>query len=334
MLIQFGGIGDTVLITPAIKALTKFFPQAKFTVLSARRHSCDFLLNFPNVVEVDELDIYALDMRKLFHPCFWQNLKKGVSIFRRRQYDLIVSFRYLPLIDWLFIQWLLIFLSRSKFRVGVNPDFLPNRSVYHRWLVQGSLSGKHYIDFYLRLIQLADVQIDERTTSFPLTGAAEATAAILLNDVPNGMPICCMHAGGYRLALEKELWPSENFTEIVHGVVTQGMFVVLIGALIEKDRSGMICSQNRNCLNLAGKTGLQEMAAIIKRADIFIGNDSGPFHIAAAVGTPAIGIFTRTVDEPEYYNYPMRNVFVFKSNYTEAPTVDGVLKKAFTILSI
>ena len=65
---------------------------------------------------------------------------------------------------------------------------------------------------------------------------------------------------------------------------------------------------------------------------LFIRTDSGPFHVAVAVGTPTIGVFARNVDEPEYYLYKNNNVFAFRESFSSRPPVKTLLKKAEDLL--
>jgi len=333
LFIQFGGLGDMVLITPAIRSINKNFPEAEISILGSNLYNSDFLFNFPNVVEIRELDIYALDMRQIFKQFFWKALFQTIRFLRKRRFDLLITFRSLKLIDWLFIEWVFVFFSRAGFTIGINPDYLPRHSVYCRWKIDSELKGQHYTESFLQLLEMAGIPACNRKTMFPIGKAAKKNAEILLSGITDSQPRVCIHPGGTRIVLEKELWHPSNYASIAKHLTQKGIFVIIVGSGEDLKSAETICKENPDCLDLTSRTTIEEMAAIIQRVDIFIGNDSGPFHIAAAVGTPAIGIFTRTKDEPEYYNYPMRNVFVFKSNFTEPPTVDGVLKKVNAILS-
>jgi len=95
----------------------------------------------------------------------------------------------------------------------------------------------------------------------------------------------------FRAVAESRRWGNENYTELVKRIVTQwGYRVVLIGTGDDK-RAGDKISEaagEREVKNLAGKTNLREAAAVLSRAKFFVGNDSGPAHLAAAVGVPIV----------------------------------------------
>jgi len=335
LLIQFGGIGDMVLITPAIRMLIDNYPKAKISVLGFSKRNCSFLLNYPQVSDIKTLNIYALDMRNVLKREAWRNFIRTVLELRKVHYDLLVSFRYLKLIDWLFFEWLLVSLCRASYRIGVNPPFLWERSIYDHWLSHLDLAGKHFSEFFCDL--LAGVGIPEATcqTEFPLTVTSKESVNRYLSVVSGEAKVVCIHPGGARLKLEAEAWDLKNYLVIVEGLLRKGLFIAVLGADNEiAETRALIAAAKENVVDLVGKTSIAEMAAVIKRSKLFIGNDSGPFHVAVAVGTPAIGIFPRTVDEPEYYRYNSKNVHVFRKQGPEGISADKVLEKAKELLAL
>ncbi len=89
-------------------------------------------------------------------------------------------------------------------------------------------------------------------------------------------------------------WPADRFVELGRWLQDNyGATILIFAAKGEQDIAGQIERelQGRLTINLAGKTSLLEMAAILKHCKLFIGNDSGPMHIAAASGVPSVGLF-------------------------------------------
>jgi len=335
LLIQFGGIGDMVLITPAIRTLIDNYPKAEISVLGFSKHNCSFLLNYPQVIDIKTLNIYALDMRNVLKREAWQNFIRTVLELRKVHYDLLVSFRYLKLIDWLFFEWLLVSLCRASYRIGVNPPFFRERSIYDHWLSHIDLAGKHFSEFFCDLLAGAGIPAATCQTEFPLMVTSREFANRHLSVVSGEANIVCIHPGGARLKLEAEAWNLQNYLVIIEGLISKGLFIAVLGADNEIAETRMlIAAAKENVVDLVGKTAISEMAAVIKRSRLFIGNDSGPFHVAVAVGTPAIGIFTRTVDEPEYYRYDSKNVHVFRKQSPEGISSYRVLEKAKEVLAM
>lgn len=88
-------------------------------------------------------------------------------------------------------------------------------------------------------------------------------------------------------------WGKEKYIALIRGLVTEhGAVVLVTGSVAEKDRAEEIVrSCGAGCYNFAGKTSIATYAALLQKCQFFIGVDSAGLHIAAAVGTPTVGIF-------------------------------------------
>jgi len=89
-----------------------------------------------------------------------------------------------------------------------------------------------------------------------------------------------------------KIWPWERFRELIKTLSLRGYEIVLIGGPDDKDRmDSAFHGIGKNVYNLAGQTSLKSLAAIFKKGDCLITNDSGPMHLAVAVGLPVIALF-------------------------------------------
>jgi len=98
----------------------------------------------------------------------------------------------------------------------------------------------------------------------------------------------------FRAVAESRRWGIENYTELIRLMVAEhGLKAILIGSSddqVDGEKIVMEAELGDMVINMAGKTSLRELAAIISRARVFVGNDSGPAHLAAAVGAPLVVI--------------------------------------------
>lgn len=95
----------------------------------------------------------------------------------------------------------------------------------------------------------------------------------------------------FQAVAESRRWGTENYIKLVKSIITKFEHkIVLIGIESDKKLGDRIVEStgSSNVINLAGKTSLREVASITSQSRLFIGNDSGPAHLAAAVGTPII----------------------------------------------
>lgn len=149
-----------------------------------------------------------------------------------------------------------------------------------------------------------------------------------------------------------KIWPSEKFAELINRMSDPAGNVaavtpVLVGSAGERNIASAVVSKlKRKAVNMVGEISLSELAGVLKKCRIVVGNDSGVIHIAAALGVPTLGIFGAT--NPVWYRpYNAKSGYVYKK-YPCSPcdiktscrdfkcmkdiTVEDVLKKAMDIL--
>jgi lipopolysaccharide heptosyltransferase II len=128
--------------------------------------------------------------------------------------------------------------------------------------------------------------------SFPIPAEATARAGALLDR---------HHAANKKIAVlapgtiwETKTWRGEGFAEVARHFLQSGFAVTLIGAARERAACDKVESLAPGVINLAGETTLTELAALIRRSSISVTNDSGPMHMAVALGRPVVSIFGPT----------------------------------------
>lgn len=133
---------------------------------------------------------------------------------------------------------------------------------------------------------------DNRYWDLRLTAVELQLAEQALCTLPVRSPIIAVSIGTKNQAND---WEPHNWTQLFNQLRASlpGWRLVLIGAAEEADRSAsLLDAWGGKGLNLCGKLTPRVSAAVLKRASVFVGHDSGPMHLAACVGTPCIGIFS------------------------------------------
>ena len=141
-------------------------------------------------------------------------------------------------------------------------------------------------------------------------GALAATTVAALRDaepLPKALtplfdrPVACVHPGAGN---EMKQWPEEHFIALIELLVTlSGVNVVLVGGQDEAQIGGRILSalaRPAAIRSVIGELSLAGLTGLLSRCAFYVGNDSGPKHIAAAVGIPTVGIHSGTVDPTEW----------------------------------
>jgi ADP-heptose:LPS heptosyltransferase len=146
------------------------------------------------------------------------------------------------------------------------------------------------VDRLLALPARLGAPIDRRL-EFPVSDTDRAAADDVLDSVGvDGAPVAVLHAGGSR---PERRWPAERFAEIGNALSDKGLTVVLTGTSSEAGATAAVARAMRaSAIDVAGRTSLGAMAGLIDRAQVVVTNDTGVSHLAAAIGTDSVTIFS------------------------------------------
>lgn len=167
-------------------------------------------------------------------------------------------------------------------------------------------------DFTLNIPQGVEERVEDILSSHHLAGAKRKKRLIAVN--PNAR-------------WETKRWPLEKFQQLI-GLLTERNFsIIILGGSSEREYSGKLglgmgggrSSQENGSqvINLTGELSLPELTGLLREVDLFITNDTGPMHIAAAVNTPVVAIFAAT--DPEKTGPYTNNAQVVQSSRVCAP---------------
>jgi len=224
---------------------------------------------------------------------------KLVRVLRTQRFDLAFVLDRSPMLT------LLPWLAGVPRRVG--PDSLGRGfSLTDRVVVSSSPAHlQHQAEIYLDLARKLGLAVDHPRMRFETT-KEERQAAL----PPSPMRVALFPGGGSNPGMEltAKRWPLERYRELAWRLVQElGAEVILIGGPDDKALNERLLQDvdapAGAIIDFAGKTSIGQLAAQLERCALFIGNDSSPMHLAAAVGTPVIAIFGPTSPE-EYGPYP------------------------------
>lgn len=252
LLITLSNIGDAVLTTPVLAALHAKYPQAVMDIVTDARAS-ELFTHCPW-----RGDIF-LKQKQLG----WRGTLALVKQLRARRYDLVVDLRT----DGLTL------LLRARRR-------LTRR--------HGKPAGRHAVERHFGVIRERE-QLDAiPPVQVWLSDSAREAARQQLAGLP----------GRHWLALgpgarwEGKCWPAQQFSTLATQLQPQFDAIILLGSTADRDSCAQIeANLTLPCINLAGKTNLLQATAVLQQVRLFVGNDSGLGHLAAATGTPTVTVF-------------------------------------------
>lgn len=306
LVIRMDLIGDLVHTLPVVRALKRTYPHAEIDLLAAPT-SAKVAIHDPHFAEIITYNPGVWWYPKgLLQPKNWRDAQALLRRLHARHYDLAVSVFGLPTA-------VLAVLSGARRRVGFGcetyPGFMTDIApggIPARWRHSDPLDNKHSIDLCLELAQAAGATItpDDRIPHLEVDTQSQQEIAQMLHQegVEPNKPLIACHISS-NLGHAKR-WPLPYWATLLDRLICEANAqIVLTGIssdlpVIEDVIGRMCCLEASACLhpliNMAGKTTLPQLVALLHRADLLISGDSGPIHMASALGTPIIGIYGPT----------------------------------------
>ncbi|HEY0068983.1 MAG TPA: glycosyltransferase family 9 protein [Chloroflexia bacterium] len=276
-------IGDTLFTTPSISALRKRYPDAEITAVVYPTNR-GILNNNPDID------------RFLFWPTrrHWPGLPRVLTLFwdlRRTHFDLAVEFSN--------YNWWVSWLSGIPRRTEMN---LPHFWWALPWAGR-EWRTHHAVEHYTGPVRRLGIPVDDLALRIFPTEQDETKAQAWLDGhkVEPGELLVGIHPGGEGLWGRKK-WSVARFAEVADGLSDSvGARILIMGGKDDAPAAAEIASlTSAAIINATGQTTLGETAALARRCALFIGSDSSPLHIAAASGTPVVGIYGPT--DPRSYH--------------------------------
>ncbi len=268
--------GEFLLNIPVLRALKETFFNAKIiTVINPYVRELA-----ENIVFVDEIIEWAKERRSLSEKI------KLIGVLKKKNIDIAIMLNPSKEFN------ILTYLSGIPIRVGYDRKwgFLLNYKIEDKKY----LGDKHEIEYNLELISLIGARSNDARLSLKIDDTIIDRLSKDFN-LQNYDNIVVIHPW---TSDPIKQWPKEYFNELAERLIKElNLKVVIIGGRDELIRDKELFSNidDANLINLAGKTTLVQLAAILKRAKLLISGDSGPVHLAGCVGTPVIAIFRNDI---------------------------------------
>lgn len=284
LVIRFSSMGDIVLTSPVTRAVRRIWPDAEIDFLT-RSEYVGLAHALPGVSEVECLE-----------PA--KGLSRLISRIRRRKYDLVIDLHGN-------LRSRLVSLAGNAGRV-VRYD---KRRFSRMAIVRkpcGSATVPHTVDRYLATLdrldpagathrdgtqdaqekRLPELNVDARAVAWVEERLADA-------GIGPGVPVLGVAPGASH---GPKRWLPERFAEVAdHVAEFRDMRVLLLGSEDDRTVTGEVARAMKSpAVDWTGTTDLSLLPAAVRRCGLLVSNDSGPMHVATAVGTPVVGVFGAT----------------------------------------
>ncbi|MFH1772401.1 MAG: lipopolysaccharide heptosyltransferase II [Candidatus Omnitrophota bacterium] len=295
LIVSINWLGDAIMTTPVFKALKDRIPDAYVAVMAHNR-VLDVYSENPYIDEIIAFDEKTSQKGLIAKLRF-------ISLLKHYKFDTVF------LLHRSLTRAFICFLAGIKRRVGYcrgKTNFLITDCV------KADKKILHRQDYYLSLFEKAGVKIENTAYQFFVSEQNKIKANALLENIKSKhSTIIGIHpSANWNL----KRWPTEKFAELTDRLVDKFNYsIVIIGSKADAGTCDYVADSTLNkALNLCGKTNLKELAAVIGNFDLFISNDSGPAHLASAMGAKTLVIFGPT--SPDITGPRGNNITIIKKN--------------------
>ncbi|MBZ9674710.1 glycosyltransferase family 9 protein [Mesorhizobium sp. ES1-1] len=288
LVIQTKFIGDIVLASVLAENLRLAFPGSKLVFLCEARTG-DFVLAHriaSDVVTFKRASTRGTVLERA------KELYTVVRELRRFRFDLTIDITDSKTSRFI------AGLINAKTRVGYNPPERPlrlfERQPANLFARPYGFGGKHFVYRYLSPLEALGVKLNVTVPNIqPLPAETEYALTLLQKHDVQPRAFIAVHAGA---SFEGRRWQPERFAAAIRDIVGEtGLNVVLVGGPEEGPLAEQIIAlTGLPLVNLVGQLSLESLLAVLKQARLFLGNESGPMHMAAAAGTPVVGLYGYT----------------------------------------
>lgn len=279
-LIKPSALGDIAHALPVATMLRQRFPQGELSWIVNTAYA-SLLENHPDLDEVIPYD-RGLIKKHLFdgmnyHARFFRQL-------RTRRFDMVID------LQGLFRSALLVKATGARWKIGLFSAREGARLFYNH-ILPDDLWNMHAVDRYWLVAEALGIGQERKQFRFPSLDAERNRWLATLAALPR--PWVMMNLG---TRWETKRWPVDHFAILgQHVTMTSSGSTILVGGPDEASLAQRYQEKwSRNVVNTVGKTSLRDLTAVLSLADLVISNDSGPLHLAVALGKPVLSPFTCT----------------------------------------
>ena len=265
-------LGDVVLTTPLLTALRERFPKASISYLGDKE-AVSLLEHHPCVDEIIPFDFSR--------PTILEQPRVMMSLWRRR-FDVAIDLFSNPR------SALLVFATGARIRIGKEAQ---GRGSLYTHQIKDDGRAKTAVEFHYQYLAPLGIAPSAWRTEIALTGdeIREARNYLKWQDIDPERPIVGLHPGATWPA---KMWPWERFADLVDLVSAKtGAQVVLTQGPRDRELVEKIAARAVAPVTPLPLLPLRQLAAILSQLRVYVANDNGTMHVAAAVGTKTIGIF-------------------------------------------
>jgi heptosyltransferase I len=279
LILKPSSLGDVVQALPVLRLLKLHWPKSQIYWW------IDSILTTLLEGDPDLAGVVRFERRRWASPRHWPEMFQSVRWMREQNFDLVIDLQCLArsgAFSWLANGKLLVGLDEQREGARGFYDVAARRASYHT----------HAVDWYLETLRVLGIPVH---WNFEWLPAQPGVAARLKAKWSMNSARWILLQPGARWMNKR--WPVENYADTVRRLSAEhpDFRFAILGGEADRPLGATIAGVDpQRCLDLTGRISLPEMVECIRLAELMITNDTGPMHVAAALGKPVIGIFGPT----------------------------------------
>ncbi len=296
LVLKLDHIGDFLTALPALHSLRRYFPAASIDLL-APSATAQLAGAEPAIAETIVFNFFHARSAEGVKPVDETALRALAARLAPAAYDLAIDLRMHP--DTRFV----LQHTGAGFLAGYDHQGrFPFLDVALEWEGDEQLAAKR-AHVSARLVQLVSALADACRADPPPALAIPFKPSAVLDALPaafRARPIVCVHPGVGNAIRQ---WPAVHYAGLIDLLAGEGLHSVLVGAPEEAPIAEDILRRVTAAgmaESLVGKVPLAELAHVMRGSVLFVGNNSGPQHLAGSLGLPTVGIHSGVVDAAEW----------------------------------
>jgi lipopolysaccharide heptosyltransferase I len=298
LLIQPSRIGDIIFSLPTLSALRRTFPRARITWLVDDRCQ-DLVEGHPDLDEVLVVPFKAIEeaLKKRAWKGVGQTFSRLKKELRSRSFDLSIDLHGLAK------SALLVWMAGARFRIGsANTTGMKECSGFFSREIPPRPDDRHTVERNLSVIDFLGGPTKDAQFQLTISEAAQSQVREILASAGRREQerLVVIHPGAGWLSRR---WPADRFAELINTLgLTPGLQLAVIGGAAGGSQEGRLFEHLFSMIrvpviNLVNRLSLKQLTALLKGTDLFIGNEAGPMHLAAALDRPVVAIIGPTRPE-------------------------------------
>lgn len=287
LIVKLADLGDALLTTPAISALRQVFPEARIDALTTPAGAAIYEL-VPEISRIIRFPKEIFDRPAgLVRPWRTASLVWLTGRLLAARYGAVILFHHLTTGFGAAKLRALCLATGAPVRAGLDNGrgaFLTHRATDHGFGI------KTEWQYYLDIAGMLGAESTATRPALAIPNAADASAERLLGDLPAANPMIVIHpsVGWYSQA---RAWPVARFAEVARRLRNEHDARIFLVGTPDACEAAATIRKAVEATDLTGRTSVAELAAVLRRADLVLGADSGVAHLAAAVEAPLLTIF-------------------------------------------